>query len=153
LITHRKCHGFTKILLPAGSYQGLIHRPKTSEFAAMKIAIYQWLHVGAMVLLTAFIFQTFANPDPKNKRRTGIITGILALVALIGGFGLLTVMKTGFPWWIIVKLVCWFGLVAISGLAYRKPERIPVLTAVAIVLVLTAVATVYFRHALAGSFE
>jgi hypothetical protein len=119
----------------------------------MKLAIYQWLHVGAMVLLTAFIFQAFANPDPKNKRRTGIITGILALVALIGGFGLLTVMKTGFPWWIIVKLVCWFGLVAISGLADRKPERIPVLTAVAIVLVLTAVATVYFRHALAGSFE
>ncbi len=119
----------------------------------MKIAIYQLLHVGAMVLLTAFIFQTFANPDPKNKKRTGMITGILALVMLIGGFGLLTVLRTGFPWWVIVKLVCWFGLVAISGLAYRKPERIPLLTALASALILIAIGSVYFRNVAAGGYE
>lgn len=119
----------------------------------MKIALYQVLHVASMVLLTAFIFQAFANPDPKNRKRTGMITGILALLMLIGGFGLVATQKVGFPWWVIIKLVCWFGLVGISGLAYRKPERIPALTVVAIVLILTAIITVYFRHAFGGGFE
>jgi uncharacterized membrane protein YccC len=119
----------------------------------MKIAFYEVLHVASMVLLTAFIFQAFANPDPKNRKKTGMITGILALLMLIGGFGLVATMKVGFPWWVIVKLVCWFGLVSISGLGYRKPERIPMLTGAAIGLILIAIATVYFRHALEGGFE
>ncbi|MDA1272677.1 MAG: hypothetical protein O2960_01305 [Verrucomicrobia bacterium] len=119
----------------------------------MKLQIYQVLHVASMVLLTAFIFQTFANPDPKNRRKTGMITGILALLMLIGGFGLVATMKVGFPWWVIVKLVCWLGLASISGMAYRKPQRIPLLTIVAIALILIAIITVYFRHVTAGSYE
>lgn len=106
-----------------------------------------------MVFLTAFLFQAFANPDPKNKKRTGMITGILALLMLIGGFGLVATMKVGFPWWVIVKLVCWLGLVSISGMAYRKPQRIPLLTVVAIALIVIAIVTVYFRQVASGSYE
>ncbi|MEI8310334.1 MAG: hypothetical protein WCH98_06225 [Verrucomicrobiota bacterium] len=112
----------------------------------MKLQIYQVLHVASMVLMTAFLFQAFANPDPKNKKKSGMIIGILALLMLIGGFGLVATLHVGFPWWVAVKLVCWFGLVAISGLGYRKPERIPLLTGVAIALVLLAITTVYFSH-------
>ncbi len=112
----------------------------------MKIHIYQVLHVASMVLMTGFLFQAFANPDPKNKKRSSILIGILALLMLIGGFGLVSVLHVGFPWWVIVKLVCWFGLVAMSGLAYRKPERIPVLTGVSIALILIAITTVYFSR-------
>ena len=119
----------------------------------MKLQIYQVLHVASMVLLTAFLFQAFANPDPKNKKRTGMLTGIFAVLMLIGGFGLVATMKVGFPWWVTVKLVCWFGLASISGLAYRKPARIPLLTVVTIALILTAIITVYFRHVADGSYE
>ena len=119
----------------------------------MKLQIYQVLHVGSMVLLTGFIFQAFANPDLKHKKRTGMITGILALLMLIGGFGLVSTMKVGFPWWVIVKLVCWLGLASISGMAYRKPQRIPLLSVVAIALILTAIVTVYFRHVAGGSYQ
>ena len=119
----------------------------------MKLQIYQVLHVASMVLLTAFLFQAFANPDPKNKMKTLVVTGIFAVLMLIGGFGLVATMKVGFPWWIIVKLVCWFGLASISGMAYRKPQRIPLLTVVAIALILTAIITVYFRHIAGGSYE
>lgn len=119
----------------------------------MKLQIYQVLHVASMVLLTAFLFQAFANPDPKNRKKTLMITGIFGTLMLIGGFGMLAVMKLGFPVWIIVKLVCGLGLASISGMAYRKPERIPLLTIVAITLILTAIITVYFRNATAGSFE
>ncbi len=106
-----------------------------------------------MVLLAAFLFQAFANPDPKNRKKTGMITGILALLMLIGGFGLVATMKVGFPWWIIVKIVCWLGLASMSGMAYRKPQRIPMLTAVAIALILTAIVAVYFRHVAGGSYQ
>lgn len=106
-----------------------------------------------MVLLTAFMFQAFANPDPKNKKKTGMITGIFAVLMLIGGFGLVATMKVGFPWWVIIKLVCWLGLVSISGMAYRKPQRIPLLTVVAIALILTAIVTVYFRNVAGGGYE
>ena len=85
----------------------------------MKIQIYQVLHVASMVLMTAFLFQAFANPDPKNKKKSGMLIGVLALLMLIGGFGLVSTLHVGFPWWVAVKLVCWFGLVAISGLGYR----------------------------------
>lgn len=111
----------------------------------MKIPIYQVMHVASMVLMTAFLFQVFANPDPKNRKRSAILIGSLALLMLIGGFGLVATLHVGFPWWVIVKAVCWVGLVAISGLGYRKPERIPLLTGVAIALILTAITTVYFR--------
>ena len=120
----------------------------------MKVQIYQILHVVSMVFLTAFIFQSFANPDPRNRKKTLKITGILAVSMLIGGFGLLTVLKIGFPGWIIVKLVCWLGLASMGGMAYRKPEKIPLFTAITILLVVIGISTVYiFRYGTAGSFE
>ena len=45
------------------------------------------------------------------------------------------------------------GLASIGGMAYRKPERIHFLTGLAIALILTAIITVYFRHAASGSYE
>ena len=111
----------------------------------MKLHIYQVLHVASMVLMTAFLFQAFANPDPKNKKKSAILIGSLALLMLIGGFGLVATLHVGFPWWVVVKAVCWAGLVGISGLGYRKPERIPLLMGVAIALILTAITTVYFK--------
>lgn len=117
----------------------------------MKLQIYQVLHVASMVLLTACLFQVFANPDPRHKKRVGMVTGMLGLLMLVGGFGLVAVLKVGFPWWVIVKLVCWFGLVSLGGLAYRRPGRIPLFTVVAVALILIAVGTVYFRQA--GAYE
>lgn len=119
----------------------------------MKLAFYQILHVASMVLLTAAVFRGFANPDPLTRRRTLALVGILSLAMLIGGFGLVAVTKAGFPWWILVKLVCWLGLSSLSGLGYRKPALIPKLSWVATFLVLIAVASVYGRHVLGGGYE
>lgn len=118
----------------------------------MKVQIYEILHVVSMILLVAFVFQAFANPDPKKRKRTMMLTGILALTMLIGGFGLVSVMKTGFPLWILIKLVCWFGLASIGGMAYRMPDKIPMLTAVTIILIVVSVSSVYLRFG-QGSLE
>ena len=119
----------------------------------MKAQIYQVMHVLCMVLLSGFVFQAFANPDPKNKKRTMMVTGILSFLMLTGGMGLLAVMKYGWPWWVFVKLACWLGLTGIAGMAYRKPDKIPTFTAIAIALIAIAVTVVYFKQGTASSFE
>lgn len=119
----------------------------------MKVPIYQLLHVASMVLLTAIIFQAFANPDPARRKKTLMVTGILSLIMLIGGFGLLAVLKIGFPVWILVKIVCWIGLSAMAGLAFRMPNKIPALKGVTIALVLVGIIMVYFRHTTGQGLE
>ena len=72
-------------------------------------------------------------------------TGILSLLMLVAGFGLLSKLALGFPGWVIVKLVCWLGLAALSGVAYRSPEKAGALSGIAIALVAVALYMVYFR--------
>lgn len=112
----------------------------------MKLPVYQLLHVGSMVALTAFTFMAFANPDPKGKKRTMMITGILSTLMFIGGFGLISVLKTGFPAWVWIKLVCWLGLSGMAGMAYRKPESAEKFKLITLAVILIAIVTVYFRH-------
>ena len=121
----------------------------------MKAQIYQVLHVLCMVLLTGFVFQAFANPDPKNKKRTMMVTGILSFLMLTGGMGLLAVQGNAlpWPWWAWVKIVCWLGLTGIAGMAYRKPDKIPTFTAITIALVSIAIVVVVFKQGSAASFE
>jgi len=112
----------------------------------MKLAIYQIMHVASMVVLTAYVFMAFANPDPKGKKRTMMITGILSLLMLIGGFGMIAVMGLGFPWWVVVKLICWLVLSSMAGMAYRKPASMGTWKAITLTAILIAIATVYLRH-------
>jgi len=114
--------------------------------ACMKLPIYQFIHVASMVALTAFTFMAFANPDPKGRRRTMMITGIFSTLMFIAGFGLISVLKTNFPAWIWIKLVCWLGLSGMAGMAYRKPESANKFKIITLVLIAVAIFTVYFRN-------
>lgn len=111
----------------------------------MNIAILHILHVGSLFVLAAFTFYALAKPVPETRKMVMIVTGIMSLIALLTGFGMLGVMKLGFPLWSIIKLVCWLGLAGVAGIAYRKPEKTGLLCTVAIVLILIAVSTVYLH--------
>lgn len=106
---------------------------------------YSILHVGSAMLLIAATFMAFANPAPDRKRKVMMATGILSLVMLVAGFGLVSKYSTGFAGWVIVKLVCWLGLSAVSGIAFKRPEAIGTLTKIATVLILVALTMVYLR--------
>lgn len=108
----------------------------------MSPIIYQIVHVGALFVLAGYTFYAFSAP-PETKKRVMIITGIASLLALVGGFGLQAKMNYGFPGWMIVKIVCWLGLSALAGMAYRKRDKAGLLMGVAIVLVLVALVMVY----------
>ena len=105
---------------------------------------YKILHVFSLVVLTAHTYMALANPDPANRKRTLMITGIASLLMLFSGFGLLARLHPGqFPGWVVVKLVCWLGLTALGGLAYRKAQLRGLLSYLGLGFVLVAVWTVF----------
>ena len=75
----------------------------------MKLAIYQIMHVGSLLMLASFLFMAFANPDPSGRRKTLMWTGIFSLLMLVGGFGMLT--------W---KVLTWVALLIGVATVYLK---------------------------------
>jgi len=111
-----------------------------------RLPYYQLLHIFSLLVLTAQTFLAFGNPDPANRKRTMMITGLAALLMLVAGFAMLTLNKIPFATgWVIVKFVCWLGLSALAGIVYRRPHLRGMLSVIALVLLLTAVFMVYFR--------
>ncbi|HVU17242.1 MAG TPA: hypothetical protein VHD32_09960 [Candidatus Didemnitutus sp.] len=108
---------------------------------------YKILHVFALIVLTAHTYMAFANPAPQNRKLTLMITGIAALLMLVSGFGMVSKQYHN-VWpgqWLTVKIVCWLGLAALAGLAYRKPHLRGTLSFVGLVLILIALVMVYLK--------
>jgi hypothetical protein len=74
-------------------------------------------------------------------------SGIASLLVVVTGGRLWIILKPTLQQegWLVVKLVCWLGLSALGGLAYRRRERACLWLTLALVLTLTALAMVYVR--------
>lgn len=112
----------------------------------MSPSFYHVIHVFSLAALIGYSFYAFALPAPETKKRVMMVTGIASLLMLVAGFGLIHAMgysmKSG---WIWVKFACWLGLSALPGLAYRRREKAGLFIVIALVLVLIAVAMVYYK--------
>ena len=107
--------------------------------------LYHFLHVAGLLMLVGGTFYAFAAPA-ETRKRVLVLTGVASLLMLASGFGLLAKMYAGhFYLWVVVKLVCWLGLSALAGIAYRRREHAGLLMAIAAALALTALAMVYFK--------
>ena len=75
-----------------------------------------------------------------------IWTGSAALVMLLTGLRMWqTVYNFAPAGWLVVKFVCWLGLAALSGIAYRRRAQAGLLAWIALTLVVVALAMVYFK--------
>jgi uncharacterized membrane protein SirB2 len=111
-----------------------------------RLPYYKLLHIFSLLVLTAHTFMAFANPDPVNRKRTMMITGIASLLLFISGYGMLHLEKIPFTTgWVLVKFVCWLGLSSLAGITYRRAQLRGVLSLVALVLMLTAAFMGTFR--------
>ena len=110
----------------------------------MSSTTYSIIHVIALLVLNGGTFFAFAA-QPETRKKTLMLTGIASLLMVISGVGLMH--KLGYAWtgWVFVKLVCWLGLSALGGIAYRKRGLVPVLKGVALGLVTLAVIMVYTK--------
>ena len=106
--------------------------------------IYYVVHVFSMLMLIGSIFYIAANPQKHKKKKMMIITGVLSLLALVGGFGLMA--KLGYSYsagWFIVKAVVWLFLAGLAGMAYRKSKGF--VTTALIISSAVAIYMVYFK--------
>ena len=110
------------------------------------IDTYYVLHVAGGILLTAFTILATATAGTGKNKRLLMITGILSLVVLVGGFGLLArVYNNTWPGWVHPKLLCWLVLSLASGMAFRKPAQAKLWGGLAVASAVTAVVMVYVR--------
>lgn len=103
------------------------------------------LHVAAALVLMGQVFYALAAP-PETRRRTMIWAGGASLVILLAGMRLWQSIYGFAPaGWLVVKIVCWLGLSALAGLAFRRRAQAGLLAWVALALAVTAVAMVYLK--------
>jgi len=121
----------------------------------MSPLFYQILHVLSAILLVAYVISACADPRPERKKSIMIITGVLSLLVLAGGFGLAVKIHDisnplKFTGWMVGKVVVWLLLSGIAGMAFRRSTIAGVLTIVTIALAGAAVYLVYARPVIFG---
>jgi len=110
----------------------------------MTLTTYLVLHLSSVIVLVAYTFYAFAAPE-ETRRRVLMITGVATLLVLVSGFGMLHKQHLGLPGWAIVKFVCWLGMSAMAGVAYRRRAQADLFMLITLVLAITAVAMVFVR--------
>jgi hypothetical protein len=110
----------------------------------MSLTTYHVIHISSIIVLLAYTFYAFAAPA-ETRKRVLMITGAAALLALISGCAMLAKLHLGFPGWIGVKVVCWFGLSVMVSFAYRRRAQADAFMIFTLVLAITAVAMVFIR--------
>lgn len=121
----------------------------------MSPTFYYFLHfAGVMCLLLGMGAILGMGEDRKHINKfVGIFHGIGVLLLLVSGFGLvakLQTVATGFPVWLIIKLVLWICLSMIMILAKRKICTPKATAILALVLALTAAAMCVFKPFVGG---
>ena len=111
----------------------------------MSIQLYQIVHIFSVIIMTAVTFAALAAPRPENRRRSMMWSGILALVAVVSGFGLLAHLGLAMRGWVFVKLACWLGITMLTSLAYRQPGQGRSLALLTLIAVFLAVSMVVMK--------
>jgi len=102
------------------------------------------VHVFSVISLVATTFYACAGA-PETREKLLKWSGIASLLVLLTGFRMWQGAFHFAGGWAIVKIVCWLGLSAIAGLAYKKREKAGRWMGLALVLAATAVTMVYLK--------
>jgi hypothetical protein len=131
--------------LQALDTSGLNDLVTQSNRETMNHQLFILIHVTSVILLSGVTFAAFAAPSQDNRRPALMMSGVLTLMVFLTGFGAMGMMGLGFPGWAMVKVVCWLVLSGLTGMAFRMTGQIPMLRAVAAVVILIAVAMVIYK--------
>lgn len=111
----------------------------------MNISYLYILHVISAIIMIALNFYAFAAQLPERRKTILMRSGIASLFVFLTGFGIHGMLKMDFQGWFIVKIVCWFILSALAGMAYRFRTKIKLLMFINFLAVLTALVMVYLK--------
>ena len=111
----------------------------------MSYSLFHVLHLVSLFIFVGIVFAAVINPVPEQRKTMLMWSGITSMLVLIAGLGLLGITKVGFPMWVIVKLVCWFLIAGLVGMAYRMPDKRVMLIFLTVLLVLVSVLMVSLK--------
>lgn len=102
------------------------------------------LHVLSAIAAVGTIFYACAGA-PETRKKTLMWSGIAGLLLLLTGIRMWQAMYQFQGTWAVVKIVCWLGLAALTGIAYRKRENASLWIRLALGLTALALAMVYVQ--------
>jgi len=110
-----------------------------AEYNALHI-----LHVLSVIVMGATVFYACAGA-PETRKKTLMWSGVASVVALLTGIRMWQALYEFSGGWAIVKLVCWLGLSAFVGLAYKRRAKAGLWITLTLLLTAIAVVMVYTR--------
>lgn len=113
----------------------------------MNIHEYNSLHIIHVISAIGMVAATFyaCAGAPENRKKTLMWGGIASLLVLLTGIRMWQAIYGFAGGWAIVKLVCWLGLSAFTGVAYRRQAKARLWIILTIILALVAVSMVYVK--------
>ena len=103
------------------------------------------LHVLSLFMLVGTMFAALANPVPERKRIMMMCSGVASLFVMLSGFGMLGMLKFGWPGWVLVKIVCWLVLSALVAVPFRTAGKERALFGATVAVISLALVMVYLK--------
>lgn len=117
----------------------------------MSYQIYKVIHFLGLFMIVASVGGQILhaiNGGGKvypGKKWVGMQSGIGLLLLLLGGFGMLARLGTGFELWVILKVVIWLVMGFIGSVALRKANLSKVIWVVMIALLVVATGLAVYK--------
>ncbi|MCF7689051.1 MAG: hypothetical protein K9N01_12210 [Cephaloticoccus sp.] len=102
------------------------------------------IHVLSAIGLIATTFYACSGA-PETRKKVVMWAGIASLLVVLTGIRMWQGLYGFAGGWAIVKLVCWLGLSAFAGIAYRRRARAALWIQLTLVLTLVSLTMVYLR--------
>ncbi|HTJ77535.1 MAG TPA: hypothetical protein VL357_00930 [Rariglobus sp.] len=110
-----------------------------AEYNALHI-----VHVFSAIALVATVFYACAGA-PETRKKVLMWSGIASLLLLLTGIRMWQGLFNFSGGWAVVKIVCWLGLSAFAGLAYKRRAKSGLWITLVLVLSLLALIMVYLK--------
>jgi len=110
-----------------------------AEYNALHI-----IHVFSAIGLVAATFYACAGA-PETRKKTLMWSGIASLLVLLTGVRMWQSLYSFSSGWAVVKIVCWLGLSAFAGIAYKRRAKAGLWITLTLVLSLLALVMVYVK--------
>ncbi|MFI5355996.1 MAG: hypothetical protein ACHQ4G_01535 [Opitutales bacterium] len=102
------------------------------------------IHVFSAIVLIATTFYACAGA-PETRKQVLMWGGVASLLVLFTGVRMWQAVYGFHGGWAIVKLVCWLGISAFAGLAYKRRAQAGLWIGLTLLLALTAVSMAFVR--------
>lgn len=110
-----------------------------SEYNALHV-----IHLLSLFFMVGAIFYACAAA-PETRKKTLMWSGIAALLVVGTGMRMALGIYQTIAVWAWVKVVCWLGLAALVGIAYKRREKRALWIELTLILVAIALVMVYYK--------